>query len=85
VSCITPIDAEKYEVQRIYHVSRRNIVESVAQFQGSRQEIFQMRGCTIEEATVFKKVGERHQMVARGMHFSPVDTIEEMFYYKHAP
>src|SRR6266567_9403315 len=27
-----------------------------------------------EKATVFKKVGEHHQMVARGIHFSSIDT-----------
>ena len=37
-----------------------------------------------EDATVLKKVGEQHQMVARGIHFSCIDTEEEMFYYKHA-
>jgi len=33
-------------------------------------------------AAVFKKIGEQHQMVARGIHISPIDTGEEMFYYK---
>jgi hypothetical protein len=38
-----------------------------------------------ENATVFKKVGEHHQMGAQSMHFSPLDTGEKTFYYAHAP
>jgi hypothetical protein len=32
-----------------------------------------------EKATVFKKVGEHHQMVARGIHFSSIDKGEGIF------
>jgi hypothetical protein len=32
-----------------------------------------------EKTTVFKKVGEHHQIVARGIHFSSIDTEEGMF------
>lgn len=37
-----------------------------------------------ENATVFKKRGEHHQMVAKDIHFSSLDTGEVMFYYRHA-
>jgi hypothetical protein len=36
-----------------------------------------------EEATVFKKVGDQHQMGAKGTHISLIDTGEKMFYCKH--